>query len=95
MQCPFCFRGRDRVPSPGASHALPVSNVLRLHLCCPMPFGSLCLVAAQVHRLEGAEVMAAGGYWGDVVSRRAEWIWELQCLVDRQTAAGADKPVAG
>ena len=82
MQCPFAFVFGDRVPSPGASHALPFSNVLRLHLCCPMSFSSLRLVAAQVHRLEGTEIMATGGYWGDVVSRRAEWIWELQCLVD-------------
>ncbi|MCT1719314.1 hypothetical protein [Corynebacterium amycolatum] len=47
-----------------------------------MSFSSLRLVAAQVHRLEGTEIMATGGYWGDVVSRRAEWIWEPQCLVD-------------
>ena len=82
MQCPFCFRGLVRVPSPGASHALPVSDVLGLHLCCPVSFGSLCLVAAEVHWLEGAEVVAADGYWGDVVSRGAEWVGELQCLVD-------------
>lgn len=46
MQCPFCFRGLVRVPSPGASHVLPVPDVLGLHLCCPVSFGSLCLVAA-------------------------------------------------
>lgn len=82
MQCPFCFRGWGRVPSPGASCALPASNVLRLHLCCPMSFGSLCLVAAQVHWLEGSEVVAAGGYWGDVVCCWAEWVWEFECFVD-------------
>lgn len=77
MQCPFCFRGRARVPSPGASCVLPVSDVPGLHFCCPVSFGSLCLVAAEVHWLEGAEVMASGGYWCDVVSCCAEWIWEL------------------
>lgn len=90
MQCPFCFRGRARVPSPGlhmcytpwASCVLPVSDMPGLHLCCPVSFGSLCLVTAQVHWLEGAEVVSAGGYWGDVVSRGTEWVWEFECLVD-------------
>lgn len=65
-----------------AAGVLPLPDVPRLHFCCPVSFGSLCLVAAQVHRLEGAEVVAAAGYWGDVVSRGAEWVWELQCFVD-------------
>lgn len=82
MQCPFSFRGLVRVPSPGASRVLPVSSVLRLRLCCPVSFGSFCLVAAEVHWLEGAEVVAACCYWGDVVSCGAEWVWEFECLVD-------------
>lgn len=53
------------------------------------------MVAAKMHWLEGAKIMTAGGYWGDVVSGRTERVGELERLVDRQTAAGADEPVSG
>lgn len=56
-------------------------------------FCSGSLVAAEVHGLEWAEVVASGGDGCDVVSRWAHWVWCFERFVDGEVAESTDEVV--
>lgn len=86
MQCPLASCLLLRVTSPG----LPVADVAGFGVGVAVAFCSGAFVAAEVHGLEVAVVVASGGDGCDVVGAGAHGVWAFECCVDGESAPGAD-----